>query len=358
MGHPPQGPPLDLTARVNASTGRLDWTAPGPGWQLHALFDGPTGMKVKRAAPGGEGLVVDQLSATAVPTYLRGFDQAFRAGGPPGVRAFTSDSFEDMGSDFTPDFLAAFAARRGYDLRLHLPALAGEGDPEVATRVLADYRETVSDLLLERGGAPVGGLGPHPAIAGAQPGPRRARRTCWISYAAADIPETEAFGPSHFPFPACTPSRTCPRTSASRTRCSPSWPPRPRTWPAGRWSPRRAPPGWASISRWRPSQVKPELDKLFLAGVNHVFLHGVTYSPADAPWPGWLFYASTDFGPESGFWRAMPALSAYVARTQAMLQTTQPDRDLLVYFPMHDLWHEARAGVAGTPEQWPGGWCT
>jgi hypothetical protein len=87
-----------------------------------------------------------------------------------------------------------------------------------------------------------------------------------------------------------------------------------------------------------PSQVKPELDKLFLAGINHVFLHGVTYSPADAPWPGWLFYASTDFGPESGFWAAMPTLSAYVARTQAMLQATQPDRDLLVYFPMHDLW--------------------
>ncbi len=93
-----------------------------------------------------------------------------------------------------------------------------------------------------------------------------------------------------------------------------------------------------------PSQVKPELDKLFLAGINHVFLHGVTYSPADAPWPGWLFYASTDFGPESGFWAAMPALSAYVARTQAMLQATQPDRDLLVYFPMHDLWQLTARG--------------
>jgi len=34
-----------------------------------------------------------------------------------------------------------------------------------------------------------------------------------------------------------------------------------------------------------PAQLKPELDKLFLAGVNHLFLHGVTYSPADAPFP-------------------------------------------------------------------------
>jgi hypothetical protein len=65
---------------------------------------------------------------------------------------------------------------------------------------------------------------------------------------------------------------------------------------------------------------------LFLAGVNHVFFHGATYSPADAPWPGWLFYASTDSGPESGFWPAMPALSAHVARIQASLQEATPGR--------------------------------
>ena len=116
------------------------------------------------------------------------------------MRAFSSDSFEDMRSDFTPDFLAAFAARRGYDLRRQLPALAGQGDPEVAARVLADYRETVSDLLLDAVRA-LGGLGPRPGVAA-----RATRRTARPAnlldlYAAADIPETEAFGPSHFPIP-------------------------------------------------------------------------------------------------------------------------------------------------------------
>jgi hypothetical protein len=202
MAHPPAGPPLDVTGRVQESTRRLDWQAPGPGWQIHGLFEAPTGMKVKRAAPGGEGLVVDLLSPVALPRYLAGFDRAFQAGGPPGVRAFTSDSFEDMGCDFTPDFLAAFAARRGYDLRLHLPALSGRADvdPEVAARVLADYRETFSDLLLERGVVPwvawshARGSLAHNQAHGA-PG------NLLDLYAAADIPQTEAFGPSHLPIP-------------------------------------------------------------------------------------------------------------------------------------------------------------
>lgn len=43
--------------------------------------------------------------------------------------------------------------------------------------------------------------------------------------------------------------------------------------------------------------AKPEIDKLFVNGVNHIFYHGISYSPANAEWPGWLFYASTHFGP-------------------------------------------------------------
>jgi hypothetical protein len=346
MAHPPQGPPLDLTARVNGSTGRLDWVAPAAGWELFALHDAPTGMKVKRAAPGGEGLVVDQLSPGALPRYLGWFDRAFAAGGPPGVRAFTSDSFEDMRSDFTTDFLAAFAARRGYDLRGHLPALAGRGDGEVAGRVRADYRETVSDLLLERF--------VQPWVTWSHAQGSRSRNQAHGSpanlldlYAAADIPETEAFGPSHFPIPGLhtepnlPPHFGKPDTLFSKLASSAAH-------LAGR------PLVSAESATWlgehfqvAPSQVKPELDRLFLAGVNHVFLHGVTYSPADAPWPGWLFYASTDFGPESGFARAMPALSDYVARTQALLQATLPDRDLLLYFPMHDLWQSPAGGSGG-----------
>ncbi|MBN2295942.1 MAG: glycoside hydrolase family 2, partial [Pirellulales bacterium] len=84
--------------------------------------------------------------------------------------------------------------------------------------------------------------------------------------------------------------------------------------------------------------VKAQIDTLFVAGVNHVIFHGMAYSPRDAKWPGWLFYAATNFAPSNSFWRDLPALNAYIARVQSFLQAGKPANDVLVYFPIYDLW--------------------
>jgi hypothetical protein len=73
--------------------------------------------------------------------------------------------------------------------------------------------------------------------------------------------------------------------------------------------------------------------------VNHILFHGIPYSPQDAPWPGWLFYASTHMGPNGGLWKDLPAFNAYITRVQSVLQSGKPDADVLLYFPIHDLWH-------------------
>src|SRR5204863_8991840 len=41
--------------------------------------------------------------------------------------------------------------------------------------------------------------------------------------------------------------------------------------------------------------VKQAADRLFLAGISHLVYHGTAYSPPDAAWPGWEFYASMEF---------------------------------------------------------------
>ena len=83
--------------------------------------------------------------------------------------------------------------------------------------------------------------------------------------------------------------------------------------------------------------AKPEIDRLFVNGINHIFYHGTVYSPADAPWPGWLFYASTQFNPRNPWWRDFGALNHYVTRVQSILQHGQPDHDVLIYWPFEDL---------------------
>jgi hypothetical protein len=85
--------------------------------------------------------------------------------------------------------------------------------------------------------------------------------------------------------------------------------------------------------------MKYLLDDLFLTGVNHVFYHGWCYSPDEAPWPGWLFYASYEMNPRNSVWKDVPALNAYVARCQSILQSGRPDNDILLYWPLYDLWH-------------------
>jgi hypothetical protein len=78
-------------------------------------------------------------------------------------------------------------------------------------------------------------------------------------------------------------------------------------------------------------------NRFFLAGINHMFFHGTCYSPEDAKWPGWLFYASTQINNRNPLWPEMPALFKYIERSQTILQQATPQNDLLVYWPYNDV---------------------
>jgi hypothetical protein len=86
------------------------------------------------------------------------------------------------------------------------------------------------------------------------------------------------------------------------------------------------------------SQVKPQIDELFTAGINHIFYHGTPYSPMRIPFPGWLFFASTNFNHHSHFAGYYADLNQYVANCQQILQETEIDNDILLYFPVHECW--------------------
>ncbi|MDE6069924.1 MAG: glycosyl hydrolase family 2, partial [Alistipes sp.] len=108
-----KGRRLDLLGRVDAD-GVLDWTAPSGEWTLYALWAGRTFQKVKRAAPGGEGLVLNHYNRGAVERYLHRFDEAFAASGAPWPDTFFNDSFEVYGSDWDTTLLAEFEREHGY----------------------------------------------------------------------------------------------------------------------------------------------------------------------------------------------------------------------------------------------------
>jgi len=84
------------------------------------------------------------------------------------------------------------------------------------------------------------------------------------------------------------------------------------------------------------SDVKHAIDLFLLAGINHVFYHGTTFSPQDAGWPGWMFYAAVNFAPSNTFWNDFGTLNTYIARAQSFLQAGKPDNDILLYYPISD----------------------
>lgn len=320
MAYSADGKTIDLTGKVDVK-GHLDWTAPaGTNWTLYGLFLGWHGKMVERAAPGAEGNVIDHFSSKALHKYLSRFDTAFANHDLSPLRSFFNDSYEvddSRGeSNWTADFFEAFRRHRGYDLREHLPALFGKDTPENNARVRCDYRETISDLLLEQFTQPWHDWA-HTRGAMIRDQAHGSPANILDLYAASDIPETEGTETLRNRF----------ATSVAHVTGKPLASSESVTWLNEHF-----------LSSY--ADVKKALDNLWLGGVNHVFYHGTAYTPANDPWPGWLFYASVHFTPNDPDWPDFATLNAYVARVQSFLQQGSADNDVLLYYPLYDSWSD------------------
>ena len=353
-----QGRPYDVTAYV--SEGRLTWSPAeelktriasasnkslrktlklelkemaDAHWEVVAVWLRHGVMKVKRAAPGGEGLVIDHFDKDAVSHYLQHIEAAFERTGTPYPHTFFNDSYEVEAATWTPTLFREFEQRRGYQLEHYLRQLR-DGDP----KIVSDYRETLGDLLLENfTNQWTAWAHSHGAITRNQAHGSPANLI--DCYAAVDIPEIEGFGLSDFGIKGLRqdPGKTRKNDSDfSMLKYAPS-----AAHVCGKPFTSSETFTWLTEHfRTSLSQMKPDIDLMFCAGVNHMFFHGTCYSPKDDPWPGWKFYASIDMSPTNSIWRDAPYFMQYVERCQSFLQWGQPDNDFLVYLPVRDMWQK------------------
>ncbi len=301
--------------------------------RIISLYLDRTGQKVKRAAPGGEDFVIDHFDSVAVKHYLERIERAFDSSGTPYPATFFNDSYEVYGADWTPSLLQEFKARRGYDLTDKLKEFV-DGDAQV----VADYRETLSDLLLQNF--------TRQWVAWCHKHGVKVRNQAHGSpanlidvYSAVDIPEIEGFGLSELGIKGLRtdPGKTKKNdsdlsmlkyaASAAHVMGKPYASSETFTW-------------LTEHFRTSLSQMKPDLDLMFCAGVNRMYFHGACYSPQDDPWPGWRFYASVDMSPTNSIWRDAKALTDYITLCQSRLQEGQPDNDFLVLLPVRDMWQQ------------------
>lgn len=340
------GEMTDLTSMTDAN-GIVTWKkAPKKNnYRIISIYCSRTRQMVKRAAPGGQGYVIDHFDRKAVANYLQRFEDAFAKSGVPYPHSFFNDSYEVYKANWTPNLFEEFEKRRGYKLEGKLLELLGEVE-DPGNKVLSDYRETLGDLLLENF--------TEQWTAWAHKHGAKTRNQAHGSpanlidvYSAVDIPEIEGFGLSEFGIKGLRKDSGYTRkndsdvsmlkyaSSAAHINGKTLVSSETFTW-------------LTEHFRTSLSQMKPDMDLMFTCGVNNMYFHGICYSPKNDPWPGWRFYASVDMSPTNSIWRDAPYLLKYIERCQSFLQMGQPDNDFLVYLPVRDMWAERRGKGPGS----------
>ncbi len=231
-----------------------------------------TGQNVKRAALGAEGPVLDHYSAAAARSHLRHVgDRLLEAVPAHLVGSVFCDSLEVYGSDWTPDLLAEFESRRGYDPLPDLYLLVVDGPG--AARLRADYHRTLSELYEDHfvavfqqwaagHGLPfrIQSYGTPPAMIS--------------SYRRADLFEGEGWGWTDL---------TQTRWASSAAHLYGRDVVSSETWT------------WVHSPSYRatPLDLQGEAHEHLLAGINQFIGHGWPYSPARRRTGlGWFFYAA------------------------------------------------------------------
>ncbi|MGE4285435.1 MAG: glycosyl hydrolase [Phycisphaerae bacterium] len=146
---------IDLSEYL-ASDGRLRWDVPAGNWTIIRFVRRATCANTRPAPAPGVGLECDKFDSAALDWHIQNYyGKLIEKTGPrKGAHGWTAvhiDSWEMGSQNWTPNFLAEFKARRGYDALPYLPVYSGRavGSLEESERFLFDVRLTSQELVLE-----------------------------------------------------------------------------------------------------------------------------------------------------------------------------------------------------------------
>ncbi len=275
-----------------------------------------TKQTVKRPSAGAEGLVLDHFSRTAVDAHLTEVATPLLSafGATPPFSVF-SDSLEVYGADWTPDLLAEFQTRRGYDLTPHLPELA-HGDTPQSEAVRHDWGLTLSELINENYLSQVNSFAirQHTRFRSQTYGEPAVTLS---DEATPQLPEGE--GPQWRTFSFTRWAASASHLYGRNITSAETW-----TWLH------------SPAFRATPLDMKVEADRMFLQGVNQVIGHGWPYSPTSVGEPGWSFYAAAVFNTHNPWWPVMPNVMNYLHRASWLLRQGEPANDVAILLPEDD----------------------
>jgi hypothetical protein len=321
---------LDLTSKMDQE-GNLIWDAPDGDWKVIRFGYTCTDSYVSTSSGGWQGNVLDYMSKEAFDFYWRDVvEPIFKAAGDhvgTTLKNMETDSWECGGMNWTDNFPGEFKQYRGYDIITYLPVAAGYIIDDITTSnaFLADFRKTLGDLVAYNHYARFSAyahkynMGIQPESAGPHAGPLDGIK----NYGFSDIVMSEFWSPSpHRPMPnnrfflkqASSAAHIYGKKivgAESFTTIGPHW----------------------NDELWR--NQKSSFDHEICAGLNRLYFHAFTASPAEMGLPGQEYFAGTHVNPQVTWWKQSGAFIDYMHRTQSIVQYGKFVADVLYYYGDH-----------------------
>jgi len=321
---------IDLTSKIDMD-GNLSWNVPQGEWNVMRIGYTCTGSYVSTSSKGWTGSVLDYMSKEAFDFYWNDVvEPIFKAAGDhvgATLKYMETDSWECGGMNWTDNFSEEFKNYRGYDIISYLPIVAGYviEDVKISNAFLADFRKTIGDLVAYNHYARFSeyahkyNMGIQPESAGPHAGPMDGIK----NYGFSDIVMSEFWSPSpHRPRPenrfflkqASSAAHIYGKKivgAESFTTIGPQW----------------------NDELWHDQ--KSAFDHEICAGLNRVYFHTFTCSPAEMGLPGQEYFAGTHVNPQVTWWKQSGAFIDYMHRTQLLVQNGKFVADVLYYYGDH-----------------------
>ncbi len=310
-------------------------------------------MAVIHGSLGSRGPVLDHYNAEAVKLFLNKMSDALKGVfGRIGdyIRSFFTDSLELEGANWCDDFPQEFQKRRGYALEPYLPFVLRKvghmGDEiegaygaklspkarEIVSRVRYDFEITLTELFKERFmDVMIDWCHENGVKARMQAYGRGYVHT--ESTLEVDIPECETWlwkenGVSLPP----SLSGFGRGFSMSNKFVSSG-----ANLGGNRIVSCEENTNTAMAFNATLEKLKITGDLSNLSGVSHSIIHGFSYSPPEAPYPGWVRYG-TYFNERNTLWKFFPLWCDYKARLSTVFLNSDVQAHIALMHPIADLW--------------------
>lgn len=336
---------VDLTGKMDGE-GTLEWDVPAGDWTVMRIGYTCTLAEVSTSSRDWQGNVLDYMDKGAFDFYWdKIVEPILQAAGEKHtgstLKFMETDSWECGGMNWTDIFADEFRAYCGYDLTRFLPLVGGHvvGNIDTSNAFLADFRKTIAHLVATNHYARFAehahqhGMGIQPESAGPHAGPLDGIK----NYGFSDIMMSEFWSPSpHRPLPkdrfylkqASSAAHIYGKKivgAESFTTIGPHW----------------------NDELWHDQ--KSAFDHEICAGLNRVYFHTFTSSPASQGIPGQEYFAGTHVNPRVTWWGKSAPFIDYMHRVQMLAQEGTFVADVLYYYGDHvpNVYPYKQADMAG-----------